>query len=203
MARDPARKSRAFTLIELLVVVVLIAIVLAIGVPSFTNYIVTNRLKAVTAQLVTDLQFARSEAMARSTPVFFSYRNVLGANGMTCYILFTSTSGSGDCNCQQNPGSRCVAAGLTELRTHQVGVREKVRFNLGSGQNSIFAFDSVNGGIFYYTNDYSTARGQAQIVESVVIGDISGRKLRMTLSPAGRPSVCSAGSKLVAGYPIC
>lgn len=141
--------------------------------------------------------------MAQSTPVYFSYRNVLGVNGMTCYILFTSTSGSGDCNCQQNPGSRCVGAGLTELRTHQVPVSDRIRLTLGTGQNSIFAFDSVNGGIFYFTNDYATARGQSQIVETVVIGDITGRKLTMTLSPAGRPSVCSAGTKFVAGYPRC
>lgn len=200
---SPARMlSRGFTLIELLVVIVLSAILLAIGVPSFSDYITTNRLKAVNAQLITDLQYARAEAAARSTPVFWSYRNVIGANGMTCYILFTSTSGVGDCNCQLAPGARCVGTGLTELKTHQILAKDKIRLNLGVGQNTIFAFDPVTGGIYYDTTDYATMRGQSQVLETFVIGDTS-RRLTTTLSPAGRPSVCSAGSKLLSGYATC
>lgn len=202
MATRNTARSRGFTLIELLVVIVLATILLAIGVPSFSDYIVTNRLKAINAQLITDLQFARAEAATRSTPVFWSYRNVIGANGMTCYILFTSTSGVGDCNCQAAAGARCVGTGLTELRTHQIQTKDKIRLTLGTGQNTIFAFDPVTGGIYYDTTDFATVRGQSQVLETFVIGD-TNRRLTTTLSPAGRPSVCSAGSKLLSGYATC
>lgn len=202
MALQAPGRSRGFTLIELLVVIVLSAILLAIGIPSFSDYITTNRLKAVNAQLITDLQYARSEAAARSTPVYWSYRNVIGAGGMNCYTLFTTTSGAGDCNCQLAAGARCVGAGLTELKTVQIHARDKIRLNLGVGQNTIFAFDPVTGGIYYNTSDFATMRGQSQVLETFVIGDIN-RRLTTTLSPAGRPSVCSSGNKLLSGYAKC
>jgi type IV fimbrial biogenesis protein FimT len=61
--------AAGFTLIELLVTVAMMAIVLALGVPSFTEMIKNNRLTAAANELVTALNLARSEAIKRGVRI--------------------------------------------------------------------------------------------------------------------------------------
>jgi type IV fimbrial biogenesis protein FimT len=61
--------SRGFTLIELLVTMTVAAVLLAIAVPSFRQFMVSQRVKAASYDLVSSLQFARSEAVKRNRAV--------------------------------------------------------------------------------------------------------------------------------------
>jgi len=61
--------KRGFTLVELLVVLAVGAILLAIAIPGYANFMNYNRLVAVTNGLVSSLQLARSEAIKRGTRV--------------------------------------------------------------------------------------------------------------------------------------
>lgn len=63
------RVSRGFTLIELMVVVVIAAVLLAIGVPSFKSFIAGQRVKAATSEFAAAAVFARSEAVKRNAEV--------------------------------------------------------------------------------------------------------------------------------------
>lgn len=54
-----------FTLLELMVVVVVAAILLTIGIPSFQTYMVNQRLKTASFDWFSGLSFARSEAIKR------------------------------------------------------------------------------------------------------------------------------------------
>lgn len=195
---DPPSKRRGFTLIELLVVVVLIAVVLAITAPSFGNLIVDQRLKSVNAQLVTDLQFARSEAAARNKNVFFNYRFSSGA-GRACYTIYVSQS-SADVLCNCIVGS---CTGVDQLRTVELRFADKIRLYLPAGETGDFAFDSVSGGLAYGTSDFVDATPRAHMVDVGVVGEPTGRLLRTNISPAGRPTVCSAGTKPVTGFSSC
>lgn len=186
-----------FTLIEMLIGISLMVIVLAIGLPSMQRFIVNNRLKAVNAQLVTDLQFARAEAAARNMPVYWSMR---GIGTMTCYTIFTTTVDGAECNCTVDPPLRCNSASLTEVRTTQIPRDGAVRLTIPAAR--LFAFDHVNGGVYYGTTDFSDAVLSDFVVDTVVTAD-STRKLRTSISPAGRVSVCSAGSTMIPGYPAC
>lgn len=64
-----SRSAAGFTLIELMVVIAILAIVLSIGVPSFTNMVKNNRLTSAANDMVAMLQFARSEAVRRGRNV--------------------------------------------------------------------------------------------------------------------------------------
>jgi len=63
------KTPKGFTLIELLVIVSLGMIILSFGVPSFTSFIKNGRLTTQTNNLVTDINFARSEAVSRGETV--------------------------------------------------------------------------------------------------------------------------------------
>jgi type IV fimbrial biogenesis protein FimT len=62
-------KLYGFTLVELLVTLTIAAILLAVGVPSFRTVIQNNRLITGTNDLVSILNFARSEAVTRGIRV--------------------------------------------------------------------------------------------------------------------------------------
>lgn len=63
------KNQAAFTIIELMVTLAVLAIVLGIAVPSFTTQIQNNRVKALTEDLVTSINFARMEALKRGKRV--------------------------------------------------------------------------------------------------------------------------------------
>ncbi|EXJ15874.1 GspH/FimT family pseudopilin [Imhoffiella purpurea] len=63
------RSLAGFTLVELVVTIAIAAILLTIGVPSFQSVIRTNRVAALTNDLSTALQLARSEAVTRGKQV--------------------------------------------------------------------------------------------------------------------------------------
>lgn len=64
-------KNRAygFTLIELLVVVAIVAILAKLAVPSFNTMLVKRSVLSAATTLVSDIRFARSEAVRRSVGV--------------------------------------------------------------------------------------------------------------------------------------
>ncbi|MRT01054.1 prepilin-type N-terminal cleavage/methylation domain-containing protein [Ralstonia pickettii] len=61
--------TRAFTLIELLAVVAILAILLAVAIPSFAPMLNSNRLFAIQTEVISSLALARSEAAKRGVPV--------------------------------------------------------------------------------------------------------------------------------------
>lgn len=62
-------KQAGVTLLELMVVLGISAILLVIGIPSFSGLIKSNRLVNATNELVTALHLARSEAIKRNSRV--------------------------------------------------------------------------------------------------------------------------------------
>lgn len=61
--------ARGFTLIELLVVVTVLAILLTVGIPSFRETIISNRIKNASFDVYSSLIQARSEAVTRNNTV--------------------------------------------------------------------------------------------------------------------------------------
>lgn len=59
-------RGKGFTLIELMVVIAMVAILLALGLPSFQSTIRSNRLATQTNQFIAGIALARSEALRTS-----------------------------------------------------------------------------------------------------------------------------------------
>ena len=61
--------GRGFTLLELMVAIAVLAILATVGVPSFRELIQNNRVVTQTNELVSALNFARTEAIKRGRDV--------------------------------------------------------------------------------------------------------------------------------------
>jgi len=62
-------KNNGFTLIEMMIAVAIIAILMAIAVPSFQDFIRNNRISSEYNQMIATLQAARGEAIKRGTTI--------------------------------------------------------------------------------------------------------------------------------------
>ena len=69
------KSIKGFTLIELMVALVVLSILTSVGVPSFSKMIKNSRQSATYNALISDLSFARSEAVKRSNVVVVCARN--------------------------------------------------------------------------------------------------------------------------------
>jgi len=120
-----------FTLIELMVTISVAAILLALAAPSFQSLMISNRITAQTNDLVSDLAFARSEAIKRGATVTVCFANSAtscgaGTDWTQGWMVFVDTGTAGN------------ATGDTILRLH-----EALR-----GNNTLTS--SVNHYISYY-----------------------------------------------------
>lgn len=91
-------RQYGFTLMELLVTVSIVAILAAIGIPSLTETIKSNRITAQVNEFVLALNFARSEAIKRGVRVSLCktsdtmtcIRDGAGSNWEQGWIIFTN-----------------------------------------------------------------------------------------------------------------
>ncbi len=84
MGNGRMQHATGFTLVEMLVVVALGAILLAVGVPSFTFMLDRNRVSSEVNEMLADLSLARSEAISRRGRVVLCRSNDPRSAGALC-----------------------------------------------------------------------------------------------------------------------
>ena len=195
-----AHRTSGLTLVELVVAVAVAAVLLVLAAPSFHDLILMQRLKSIHAQLVTDLQYARSEAVSSGAVVNVLVQDQLSGAPFTCYIIFHHfsrdylTSGaSSACECTRPAGSRCVSTDARELRTVQVPLDLGVTLGLGQTSNAV-AFDPKTGGMMLRANELGAGSG---LPFAVIVAIDAARSLSAVVATSGRPRICRpAGSTL-------
>ena len=178
-------RQRAFTLIELMVVVVIGAVLLTMVGPSFLQMIRVQRLNSINSQLVTDLQFARSEAASRGVNVWIAFQSNASAS---CYTLFTATASEPSVLCNCLAATACTAPGLTEIRTARVTADTAVAVTPADGMPTFFAFDPITGGLWQSSDDSEIETVPSFIIDAVISTTLA---LKTMISLGGRPTVCA------------
>lgn len=93
-ARNCPTGERGFTLFELMIVCAIAAVLAALAVPAMRSFLQNQQQSSAVTNLMTTLQYARSEAIKEDVPV-------AGAN----------CTGSGVCVCPSANGTSCDPAG--------------------------------------------------------------------------------------------
>lgn len=97
--------KKGFTLLELMVTLFIAAILMAIAIPSFETLINNSRMNSAYSSLVTELNYARSEAVQRNTSVTIC----ASSNQATCSntnnwhlgrLVFVDVNGNGAVNAE-------------------------------------------------------------------------------------------------------
>lgn len=176
---SPPRAARGYTLIELMVVLALIALALSIAVPGWSAVHERQRLRGAAAELASDLQWMRSQALARNEALRLSLYQV--DNG-SCTVVHTGNRT--DCRCERSGAAICDA-GAEALKTSHWLTREKisVQANIAS-----MAFDPAQGTV--------TPTGSIRIVDSRGLG------ITHVVNILGRIRSCSP-SAAISGFQAC
>ena len=91
------RAAAGFTMIELLLVVGLVGVLAAVGLPSMSDLVTSNRMKDVSLNLYTSMTLARSEAIKRNAGNI-SVVPGSGASWQNGWTVCVDTNANGACD---------------------------------------------------------------------------------------------------------
>jgi type IV fimbrial biogenesis protein FimT len=135
MKHNMKNRFAGFTLIELIMSIVVLAIVVGIGVPSFMTLIHNNRISTQANRFVTDLNIARSEAIRRGSSIDVAAISNNWANGWTVQlgatVIRTNTA-------LKNNSTLADAGGATSLTFDSRGFLSgsALTFNLANAKST-------------------------------------------------------------------
>jgi len=97
---------------EVMITLSIATILMSVAIPSFQTFTRTNRIAAITNQLSSSFQYARSEAVTRGKTVTVCKSNdvsdstptcVSGANWQDGWVVFVDDNGDGDLDTGETP----------------------------------------------------------------------------------------------------
>lgn len=163
-----SRRARGVTLVETLCVTSIVATTIGLAAPNFSAWRDQQALNGAAAQFETDIQYARSQAVAANTVVRLNVQ--VGPSG-SCYVLHSGPKDN--CSCDPDGGVACIDEAQV---WRQVTFPAKSPVKLTSRSVSM-AFDPEHGTVTPAT----TLKLQAN----------AGKTLHQVVNIMGRVRTCS------------
>ena len=172
-------RSRGLTLIESMIVVVLLALGCTLALPSLAGLFDRQRLRGVATEIAGDLQWTRSQALARGEAMRYSIHSTAAGS---CTIVHT---GQRDlCSCSNDGQASCTGDAQLFKSSHwPLGENVSVQANVAS-----LLFDPL--------------LGTASPAGSLRIVDARGHGITHVVNIIGRVRSCSP-SGAVSGFAPC
>lgn len=152
------KRSSGFTLTELMVTVAIIGILASIAVPSFQDMIERNRLKEAVESLKSDLMFARTEAIKRSTSINVA---VVENDSNWCYGVNDDDTICA-CGTVDDCGIKAVAGSQFQGTTVGDDFSTSFNFRRGTAGNGTVVISSAN----YSASVIVSTRGRIRVCSS-------------------------------------
>lgn len=170
-------QTAGFSLIELMVTLTIAAIVLGIAIPSFRDMAVRNQLASLNNNLISAINFARSEAVKRGVPVAICHsanKTACGGAWSDGWIVFVNPDGD----------EPAVVGAATDILKSYEGLPT----NYSIGETAVFANDitygragaATNTGIFAFCYNSQLTNARAVIVTPLrprVATDTDGNRI--------------------------
>lgn len=177
--QTPRRRQAGITLVEQLVTASVAGLLALSSLPGFEEAKAKRRLEGTAAQLESELQFARSAAVARSETVRVAFG---GSPAGSCYVIHTGQPH--DCRCEVDGSAQC-APGAQVLRSAGFPAVDGLRLSSSAAQ---VGFDAEHGTVTPTTTvQLQNRRGDTQ---------------RLVINVMGRIRGCAVGSASL-GTPAC
>ena len=174
-----AHLQSGISLIESLITLTIVSVVLGTVAPSLGTTLERRHLDGVAAQLETDIQFTRSQAVASNASMRMRFQTDAAGS---CYVVHTGPANA--CTCEPDGTATCTPAGQA-LRSVRFARSDALQLHANVGS---ILFDPVKG--------TSTPTGTLRLQAS------DDRQVHLVVNLMGRVRTCSPGAA-VPGYRNC
>jgi len=197
-----AVRQHGVSLIELMVAVAILAIIVALGVPSFQQWMLNTRIRTVTESIQNGLRLARNEAAQRSSYVRFQLTSA--TSWQVCLLPASAASAQAATDCS-SAVSTIQAWNSPSQSNVQVGASTATNTVAASSSTSSAYSTMVSGGVpagvTFDSLGRPTAYGSASILRIDATAantsqQASSRRLVTTISPGGMVNMCDPAFKL-------
>jgi type II secretion system protein H len=208
-------RVQGFTLIEVMITIAIVAILVAVGVPSMNAFFDKKRLIKGAEAVYSELQLARSEAIARSQDTFvnFSWTDAetwfLGSSNTTgCNPAVTTPADQADwaassvCFLVIDDGDGTIDDGTGTVDSDDLVLKRSASTDYAGVNMTAAPTFTGDGGANEIVFDF--VRGTASS-GSISLQSDAGAQIQIDISLVGRISICSpAGATTkVQGYKDC
>lgn len=184
----PKSHHRGISLIEIAITLVILALLIALGAPSFQTWLINTQLRNSAESMTSGLQRARSEAVRRNQSVQFTLVSLANPSVLdnTCA---TSAAGTSWVVSLDDPSGRCAvnASDVTAPR-----IVEKRAGGDGSRAAVVAGVDATGAAASSVTfNGFGRTSGANALAQINVTSNAAGtRALRVQISSGGSVRMC-------------
>lgn len=167
-------KITGFTLIELMVTVVIVAILVTVGVPSFIDMVKNNRISSQASDFTTALMLARSEAVRRGSIVCVKRKGTTAGSWNAGWDVFPETSGETNC-----------ATVANVIQSHDA-LSGSHTLNVGDPFKDYIRYNAL--GVAVDANGAPAGSADFRLCRGTTANDIANSRL-ITISATGHPMI--------------